>query len=53
MIDNNDIHLLIESLFSCAIEGNQYAIDLLELRKTDYSQFLQRCIDDGMLDNDK
>jgi hypothetical protein len=53
MIDNNDIHLLIESLSSCAIEGNEYAIELLELRKTNYSQFLQHCIDNGMLDNDK
>ena len=37
----DDLPLAIESLSSCAIEGNQWAIKLLELRNRDMDAFLK------------
>lgn len=35
-----DMFIWREALASCAIEGNQYAIEMLELYKTDRDKFL-------------
>jgi len=36
----HEYSLLIESLASCAIEGNKFAIELLKLRETNPKLFL-------------
>jgi len=38
----NDYSLYIEALASCAIEGNQFAIEMLDLRDKDPKAFLIR-----------
>lgn len=35
-----DMYIWREALASCAIEGNQYAIEMLELQKKDPEKFL-------------
>ena len=34
-----------EALSSCAIEGNQTAINMIELRKTNYKEYLKQLRD--------
>ncbi len=45
----SSIAVAIEALSSCAIEGSQLAIELLELRKTDFGEFMRRCIKAGFI----
>lgn len=42
----------LESLASCAIEGNQLAIDLLNLKDTDYEAFVLELVKHGFLKED-
>ena len=46
---SDDITIVIESLASCAIEGNKVAIELLELRKKDYKAFLIELYNRGLV----
>ena len=40
---NDDIPALLFALSSCAIEGSELAIELLELKDKDPDLFLQKC----------
>jgi len=44
MITYNDIRVWTEALASCAIEGNKFAIEMLELKKTDPIKFISELI---------
>ena len=45
----DDLPLAIEALSSCAIEGNQWAIKLLELRNRDMDAFLKELYKNGLI----
>ena len=44
---NDDIPALLFALSSCAIEGSELAIELLELKDKDPDLFLQKCKEAG------
>ncbi len=44
-----DYWLVISALSSCAIEGNEVAIKLLELHDTDHEEFLEELKERGFL----
>lgn len=45
----SDYFLVVGALSSCAIEGNQFAIEMLELRESDPEKFLAKLIESGLL----
>lgn len=45
-----DIDLTVHALSSVAIEGNELARELLELRKTDQKAFIQALYEHGFLE---
>ena len=49
----DDLALTIEALSSCAIEGNQWAIRLLELRDRDMDAFIKELYAHGLIGGDE
>ena len=50
MIGINDLFVLMEALSSCAIEGNEVAIELLEIRDSKgMVEFIKACHEYGFL----
>lgn len=44
---NTGMPNIIAALSSCAIEGNELAIELLELARTDWEGFMRRLVELG------
>ncbi len=45
----DDIAMVVCALSSCAIEGNEFAIELLELKDKNYNEFIEELIDLGLI----
>jgi len=45
--------LALESLHSCAIENNEWAIQMLKLQKQNPKKFLEQLIESGLIDIEK
>lgn len=45
----DDIDMVVCALSSCAIEGNEFAIELLELKDKNYNEFIEELIDLGLI----
>ena len=45
---STDLSNIIAALSSCAIEGNELAIELLELSRTDWEGFMRRLVELGL-----
>lgn len=48
---NTDLSNIIAALSSCAIEGNELAIELLELARTDWEGFMRLMVELGLTEN--